>query len=126
MQSLKEYKGKLECVIVTTSSVLSLADVRREITFCEKSGVKIRGVIENMAAMSCPKCGESIGVFNCDGKENPEILCREKGLKKLAKLPLNPFIAYLVDNGDNPWDDKFKVGKDGLKLYEDLVDELKL
>merc|ERR1712004_338172 len=48
VQSLKAYTGNLQSVIVTTSSALSIADVRREITFCEKSNLGVLGIIENM------------------------------------------------------------------------------
>ena len=125
VQSLKGYTGNLSCVVVTTSSVLSLADVRREITFCEKSNINILGIIENMSDFQCPKCGESVNVFNCDDKENTEGLCEEKSLRKLAKLPLNPFIAYLIDNGDNPFEEKFKVPQPSLKVYTDLAENIK-
>lgn len=35
---------------------VSTGDVRREITFCKKTGVKILGVIENMSGFVCPHC----------------------------------------------------------------------
>lgn len=35
---------------------MSTGDVRREITFCKKTGVRILGIIENMSGFVCPHC----------------------------------------------------------------------
>ena len=43
-------------VIVTTPQEISLQDVRKEINFCEKVGLRVLGVVENMAQFVCPKC----------------------------------------------------------------------
>ena len=43
-------------VIVTTPQEISLQDVRKEINFCEKVGLKVLGVVENMSQFVCPKC----------------------------------------------------------------------
>lgn len=124
VQALKGYTGVLSCVVVTTSSVLSLADVRREITFCEKSNIQILGIIENMASYDCPKCGAELNIFNCDKTENPDQLCEEKSLPKLAKLPLNPHIAYLIDSGEDPFNEKCKVPEPALNIYKTLVSDI--
>ena len=36
-------------VIVTTPQEVSLSDVRKEIRFCQRSGIRIIGIIENMS-----------------------------------------------------------------------------
>lgn len=36
-------------IVVTTPQQLSLDDVRKEITFCKKTGIKILGILENMS-----------------------------------------------------------------------------
>ena len=38
-------------ILVTTPQEVSLADVRKEIRFCQRSGVRIVGVIENMSSV---------------------------------------------------------------------------
>lgn len=48
MECLKE----MQCngaVIVTTPQEVALDDVRKEITFCKKTGIRIIGIIENMS-----------------------------------------------------------------------------
>lgn len=36
-------------ILVTTPQQVALDDVRKEITFCKKTGIKIIGIIENMS-----------------------------------------------------------------------------
>lgn len=36
-------------ILVTTPQEVALADVRKEIRFCQRSGIKIVGIIENMS-----------------------------------------------------------------------------
>jgi Mrp family chromosome partitioning ATPase len=55
VQYLKE-SGITGAVIVTTPQEVSLLDVRKEITFCKRTGVPIIGVVENMSGFHCPKC----------------------------------------------------------------------
>ena len=43
-------------IIVSTSQMVALATVRKEITFCRKMGLKILGVVENMSGFVCPCC----------------------------------------------------------------------
>lgn len=38
---------------------VSTGDVRREITFCKKTGVRILGIVENMSGFVCPHCSVS-------------------------------------------------------------------
>lgn len=42
--------------VVYWLQAVSTGDVRREITFCKKTGVKILGIIENMSGFICPHC----------------------------------------------------------------------
>uniref|UniRef100_A0A2N9ITM8 Cytosolic Fe-S cluster assembly factor NBP35 n=1 Tax=Fagus sylvatica TaxID=28930 RepID=A0A2N9ITM8_FAGSY len=41
-------------IIVTTPQQVSLIDVRKEINFCKKVGVRVLGVVENMSGLSQP------------------------------------------------------------------------
>lgn len=38
-------------ILVTTPQEVSLADVRKEIRFCQRSGVRIVGIVENMSSI---------------------------------------------------------------------------
>lgn len=46
----------VSAIIVTTPQEVALLDVRKEIDFCEKSKLRILGVIENMSMFVCPNC----------------------------------------------------------------------
>lgn len=50
-------------VIVTTSQKLSVNDVRKELGFCAKTGVRVLGVVENMREFLCEHCGASNALF---------------------------------------------------------------
>jgi len=39
-------------VVVTTPQEVSMADVRKELNFCKKTGIKVLGIVENMADIS--------------------------------------------------------------------------
>jgi len=47
-------------VIVTTPQEVAMADVRKEINFCHKTGIKVLGVVENMSGLQVR--GEGSGV----------------------------------------------------------------
>lgn len=62
VQYLKE--GGIDgAVLVTTPQEVSLQDVRKELDFCRKVGVKVLGVVENMSGFVCPSCNGKSDVF---------------------------------------------------------------
>jgi hypothetical protein len=44
----------VDAVVVTTPQEVSMADVRKELNFCKKTGLNVIGVIENMADFRIP------------------------------------------------------------------------
>lgn len=42
-------------IIVTTPQCVALDDVRKELTFCKKTGIRILGILENMSGYVCVK-----------------------------------------------------------------------
>lgn len=48
MESLKSMKCD-GAIIVTSPQEVAIEDVRKEITFCKKTGIPILGIIENMS-----------------------------------------------------------------------------
>ena len=48
---------------------VAVGDVRRELTFCRKTGVPVLGIIENMSGFVCPHCDECTNVFSKGGGE---------------------------------------------------------
>lgn len=69
MECMNDVTAKCDgAVIVTTPQEISLEDVRKEITFCRKTQIKILGIIENMNGFTCPNCAECTPIFSSDGK----------------------------------------------------------
>jgi Mrp family chromosome partitioning ATPase len=83
-------------VIVTTPEEVALADVRREIKFCRRAGVRILGVVENMAAFVCPECGRQSSMYPTT-TGGAAALCDAEQLVLLGRLPVEPsLIAGIV------------------------------
>lgn len=78
-------------VVVTTPDELSLADVRREVQFCRRAGVRVIGVIENMSTFSCPRCGASSSIYprTTGGADS---LCSSEGLDLLGRIAVDPLL----------------------------------
>ena len=52
--------------------------------------------MENYSYLECPDCGKRISVF---GESHLDEVAAEFGIPVLARLPINPAIAKLVDAG---------------------------
>eukprot|EP01138_Halocafeteria_seosinensis_P011726 gb/GECG01011983.1/.p1 GENE.gb/GECG01011983.1/~~gb/GECG01011983.1/.p1 ORF type:complete len:381 (+),score=58.70 gb/GECG01011983.1/:1-1143(+) len=50
-------------VVVTTPQEVAMSDVRKELSFCRKTGTDILGVVENMSSFECPKCSHESFIF---------------------------------------------------------------
>ncbi|XP_027469270.1 cytosolic Fe-S cluster assembly factor NUBP2 isoform X2 [Callorhinus ursinus] len=55
VEALRPY-SPLGALVVTTPQAVSVGDVRRELTFCRKTGLQVVGVVENMSGFVCPHC----------------------------------------------------------------------
>jgi len=83
-------------VIVTTPQETALSNVRRSINFCDMLGVRVLGVIENMAGFVCPHCGQVTHVFS---KGGGSAMAAKAGVPLLASVPLDPAIVEAGDAG---------------------------
>ena len=86
-------------VVVTTPQAVSVSDVRKELNFCKKTGVKILGVLENMAGFVCPHCAECTNLFS---KGGGEIMAKEFEVKFLGSVPIDPAFVELIEEGKRP------------------------
>ncbi|KAF2232833.1 P-loop containing nucleoside triphosphate hydrolase protein [Viridothelium virens] len=86
-------------VVVTTPQAISISDVRKELNFCKKTGVKILGVVENMAGFVCPHCAECTNIFS---KGGGEIMAKEFQVKFLGSVPIDPAFVELIEEGTVP------------------------
>jgi Mrp family chromosome partitioning ATPase len=92
-QMLPESDG---AVIVTTPQEMSLADVRKSISFCRQVKVPVLGVVENMSGLICPHCGKLIDLFKSGGGE---AMARKLKVPFLGRIPLEPAIVEASDSG---------------------------
>lgn len=83
-------------IIVTTPQEMSLADVRKSISFCRQVKVPVLGVVENMSGLHCPHCGKLIELFKAGGGE---AMARKLKVPFLGRIPLEPAVVEASDSG---------------------------
>ncbi|HEU5209734.1 MAG TPA: Mrp/NBP35 family ATP-binding protein [Longimicrobiales bacterium] len=83
-------------VLVTTPQDVSTGDVRRAVRMFERVRTPLLGIVENMAGMHCPHCGEHIDVF---GHGGGAVLARDMHLALLGSVPLDPEVRIAGDEG---------------------------
>ncbi|KAH6634467.1 cytosolic Fe-S cluster assembly factor NBP35 [Chaetomium sp. MPI-SDFR-AT-0129] len=99
---LKE--SKIEgAVVVTTPQEVSLLDVRKEIDFCRKAGIRILGLVENMSLFVCPKCTHATEIFKAT-TGGGRALAKEMGIPFLGAVPLDPRLGMSCDYGESFFD----------------------
>jgi Mrp family chromosome partitioning ATPase len=116
VQTMENLDG---AIIVTQPQQLSVDDVRRSVSFCEKLDLPVLGIIENMSGFVCPKCGEVVDIFKSGGGEE---LANEKNIPFLGKVPIDPNIVQASDDG-KPF--VYHFGKSpAAKAFEDIVERV--
>lgn len=100
--SITEYLRQFNpdgAVIVTTPQAVALSDVRKEMSFCNKVGVNILGVVENMSGYICPHCSECTNVFSTGGGE---AMADEYKVDFLGRMPVDPSFVLLSEGTLQP------------------------
>ncbi len=92
-QTLKNANG---AIVVTTPQEVSVVDVKKCISFCNKIKLPVIGVIENMAGLICPHCNKKIDIFTYGGGEK---VSKEFAVKFLGSVPIDPEVARTGDIG---------------------------
>lgn len=86
-------------VVVTTPQAVATADVKKELNFCQKTGIKVIGVVENMSGFVCPNCSECTNVFSSGGGQ---IMAADFNVRFLGSVPIDPQFVMLVEAGKIP------------------------
>lgn len=86
-----------KALVVTTPQEVSLADVRKSISFCKTVKMDILGLVENMSSFACPHCGEPIDLFGSGGGERT---ASKAGIIFLGKIPFDPRVVACGDSGN--------------------------
>ena len=116
-QLLPEIDG---VIIVTMPSELSRVVVRKSITFAQRMGMRVLGIVENMSAFVCPTCGDRFEIFQSGGGKK---LAEETGVPFLGEIPIDPKISATSDKGiplviANPESPSSKAFQDLVKTVE--------
>lgn len=85
-------------MVITTPQEVALQDVRREIDFCRKVGIRVLGVVENMSGFVCPGCKTESQIFK-PTTGGAKKLAEEMGVEMLGAVPLDPRIGKSADYG---------------------------
>ena len=84
-------------IIVASPQELVSMVVEKAVKMAQMMHIPIVGLVENMSYVSCPDCGRKIYLF---GEGKTEEAAAKYGLPVLAKMPIDPVLAKLVDEGD--------------------------
>lgn len=93
-------------VIVSTPQDLVKMIVNKAYNMAKMMDVPVLGLVENMSYFVCPDCGKKVNIF---GESKIDETAQELGVPVIAKLPINPDVNRLVDDG---------------RVYEAQCDEL--
>ncbi|MBQ7323205.1 MAG: Mrp/NBP35 family ATP-binding protein [Clostridia bacterium] len=83
-------------IIVTTPQDLVKMVVEKAVNMARIMHIPVLGLVENMSYLHCPDCGKQIEVF---GASKVKALATEYGIPAIARMPIDPNIAKLADEG---------------------------
>ncbi|GAO15369.1 uncharacterized protein UV8b_07071 [Ustilaginoidea virens] len=86
-------------VVVTTPQAVSTSDVRKELNFCSKTGIRVLGVVENMSGYVCPHCSECTDIFGSGGGRS---MAQEFNVPFLGTVPIDAQFIALLEEGRRP------------------------
>lgn len=83
-------------IVVASPQELVSMVVEKAVKMAEMMDIPIVGVVENMSYLLCPDCGREIPLF---GQGRTQAAADAHGLKLLARMPIDPQLAQLTDQG---------------------------
>src|SRR6202163_3896260 len=83
-------------VVVTTPSLVAVADVRKAIEMLRQVNVEVLGVVENMSTFLCPHCGKPVDIFG-HGEGTKTAIAY--GVPVLGEIEIDPRIRIGGDTG---------------------------
>ena len=84
-------------IIVASPQELVSMVVEKAVKMAQMMNIPIVGLVENMSYIACPDCGKKIYLF---GEGKTEEAAARYDLPVLAKMPIDPALAKLVDDGN--------------------------
>ena len=83
-------------VIVSSPQELVSMIVEKAANMANMMNIPVLGLVENMSYVKCPDCGKEIKIF---GESHIDEVAEKHGYDVLAKIPMDPKLAALVDKG---------------------------
>lgn len=83
-------------IIVTTPQDLVTMIVKKAFNMAKLMNIPVLGLVENMSYVVCPDCGKEFKIF---GESKIDEIAKEFGVPVLARIPIDPKTASLVDKG---------------------------
>ena len=83
-------------VIVTSPQDLVSMIVAKAVKMANMMHIPVLGFVENYSYLECPDCGKKIEVF---GKSHLDEIAASFDLPVLARLPIDPSVAFAYDSG---------------------------
>ncbi len=83
-------------VIVTSPQELVSMIVEKAVKMAQLMNIPILGIIENMSYYECPNCGKRHNIY---GDSHIEEIAAQYNIPVLAKLPIDPQLAKICDQG---------------------------
>ncbi|KAG6910032.1 cytosolic Fe-S cluster assembly factor nbp35 [Tephrocybe rancida] len=121
VQYLKD-SGIDGAVVITTPQEVAIQDVRREIDFCRKVGIRVLGLVENMSGFVCPGCKTESQIFK-PTTGGAKKLASDMGIELLGSVPLDPRIGKSADYGVSFLDEY--PDSPATTAYLDIIDRIK-
>ncbi len=83
-------------IVVFTPQDLTTMIVKKAVRMAGQMNKQVLGVVENMSYLYLPELKKNINVF---GKSRGEEMAKSAGAPLLARIPLDPSLAALCDEG---------------------------
>ena len=83
-------------IVVTSPQELVTMIVAKAVKMAEMMHVPVLGIVENMSYFKCPDCGKEHSIF---GASHIEEIAKQSNIDAFAKLPIDPKIASMCDQG---------------------------
>ena len=103
-------------VIVTSPQELVSMIVSKAVNMAKMMNIPILAIVENYSYLKCPDCGKEIKIF---GESNIDELATKYEIPKVVKLPLDPQVASLCDEGKVEFVDTSLL----VELVEDIMND---
>ncbi|WP_027431895.1 MULTISPECIES: Mrp/NBP35 family ATP-binding protein [Lachnospira] len=83
-------------VVVTSPQDLVSMIVEKAVKMAKMMKVPVLGIVENMSYFECPDCGKKHYIY---GESHIDEIAKDLDIKTVAKLPIKPEVAAMVDSG---------------------------